>query len=116
MTITLAVNMITRQMTLFFFYLIIVLYPLVGIFHFCISRPSKFTSMGSLRCIIFCSVKYTHSSQLTQISSSYIKFSNFWYITCLVLNLITIWSPSNGLHLSGLEVFQILISGAGSLN
>ena len=31
----------------------------VGIFHFHILRPSKFSSMGSPFCIMFCSVKYT---------------------------------------------------------
>ena len=36
----------------------------VGIFHFCISRTSKPSSMGSLpRCIMFWSVKYTFTRQ-----------------------------------------------------
>ena len=34
---------------------------------------------------------------LTWISFFYIKFANFWYITCTVLNLIPIWSWVYGL-------------------
>ena len=37
------------------------------------------------------------SSLLTYISFSYIKFANFWYITCFVPNLIPIWPWSHGL-------------------
>ena len=44
-TITLGVNMITRQMTPFFSCTLWALSA--GIFHFCISRPSKFSSIGS---------------------------------------------------------------------
>ena len=46
MTITRGVNMVTRQMTPFSASTLWALS--VGIFHFCISRPLKFSSMGSL--------------------------------------------------------------------
>ena len=58
-TIILRVNMITRQMSPFFSSNLWALS--VGIFHFRISRRSKFSSMGSIQfplCIIFWSLKY----------------------------------------------------------
>ena len=59
MTITLGVYMKIRQMTPFFLSTFRTLS--VGTFYFCISRPSKFSSMGSSSlCIIFWSVKHTH--------------------------------------------------------
>ena len=45
MTITLGVNMITRKITTFFSSALWALF--VGIFHFCISKLSKFNPMGS---------------------------------------------------------------------
>ena len=60
MTITLGVHMKIRQMTPFFLSTFRTLS--VGTFYFCISRPSKFGSMDfSSLCIIFWSVKHTHS-------------------------------------------------------
>ena len=60
MTITLQVNKIARQMTPF----PITLQALsVGIFHFCISRPSKFSSIRFPLFIMFWSVKYTFTCQ-----------------------------------------------------
>ena len=62
MTVTLEVNMITRQMTPF---LSSTFWALsVGIFHFCISRPSKFTSMEFHSCIMFLFVKCTFRCQI----------------------------------------------------
>ena len=52
------VNMITRQMTSFFSFLTIWILS-VGTFHFCILRPSKFSSMRSPLCSMFWSVKST---------------------------------------------------------
>ena len=56
MTITLGVNMITRKTTPFFSSTLWVLF--VGIFHFCISKPSKFSSMGSppLHYVLVCKI------------------------------------------------------------
>ena len=60
MTITLGVYMKIRQMTPFFLSTFRTLS--VGTFYFCISRPSKFGSVDSSSlCIIFWSVKHTHS-------------------------------------------------------
>ena len=69
------------------------------IFYFCISRPSKFNSMGSPLYLLVCKVhvyvlKMTLSSLLTKISFFYIKLVNFWYIICFVSNLISIWPQS----------------------
>ena len=111
MTITAEVNTITRQMTPFL--------SSTCIFSsthrlFCISRPSKFNSMGcsltSWRyntCLYYVQVceihiymsKMTLSSLLTQIFFFYITFANFWYITCFAPNLTPIWTRSHGLKL-----------------
>ena len=62
LAVALEVNMITRQMTPF---LLSTFWALcVGIFHFCISRPSKFTSMGFHPWIMFLFVKYTFTCQI----------------------------------------------------
>ena len=98
--------MITRQMAPFFSSTLWALS--VGIFPFCISRPSKFNSIGSLLSLNyvlvckthFCMSKMAHWSLLTSISFLYVKFANFWYITCFVPNMIPIWSQSHGLVLS----------------
>ena len=57
----------------------------VDIFHFCISRTTKFRSP---LCIMFWSVKYTFtylnitlSKFWTKMSFFYDKFANFWYVT-----------------------------------
>ena len=50
------ITMITRQMTPFYSSSLQALS--VGIFHFCISRPSKFSFVESPSCIMFLSVKY----------------------------------------------------------
>ena len=55
------VNMIIRQMTPFFSSSLEA--PSVVIFHSCISKPSKFSSMRSPNCIMFWSVKYTLAIQ-----------------------------------------------------
>ena len=110
MAINVQVNMTTRKMTrLFFIYLFIFSFSpwtlTVGIFHFCISRPSKFSLFGFLLCIIFWSVKYTCMSKmkfpslLRQISFFYIQFANDWNITCFIPNLILVWPQSQGLNL-----------------
>ena len=94
--------MITRNITHFF---PCTLWALsVSTFNFCISRPSKFSSMGSLsplHYVLVCKIhiympKMTLSSLLTQASFFYKKFANFRYITCFVLNLILIWSRFHG--------------------
>ena len=100
MTITPGVNMITRKMTPIFSSTPQALS--VGIFHFCISRPSKFSP--PLHFALFCKMqiympKMTLSPLLTWISFLYIKFANFLYIICFVPNLIPIWSQSHGLYL-----------------
>ena len=50
------ITMVTRQMTPFFSSAPRALS--VGIFHFCISRPSKFSFVESPSCIMFWSIKY----------------------------------------------------------
>ena len=86
MTITPRVDMITRQKTLFFSSNFSPLSD--SIFHFCISRPSKFSSMGSPLWNMFWSVKYTFTYQRRHfqayISFFYIKFATFLYIKCFV--------------------------------
>ena len=114
MTITRGVNMVTRQMTPFSASTLWALS--VGIFHFCISRPSKFSSMGSLPPLHYVLVskiqiympKMTISILLTCISFFYKKLSNFCYITCFVSNSILIWHRSQGLSTlkKGLEHFS----------
>ena len=51
------VNMVIRQRTPFFSSTLWAIS--VGTFHFCMSRPSKFSSMGPPICFMFCSVKST---------------------------------------------------------
>ena len=89
MTITPRVDMITRQKTLFFSSNFSPLSD--SIFHFCISRPSKFSSMGSPLWNMFWSVKYTFTYQRSHfqayISFFYIKFAKFLYIKCFVPDL-----------------------------
>ena len=83
MTITLGVNMITRQMILFFSSTLWALS--VGIFHFCISRPSKFTSVESppLHYGLFFRIQiYMPKMGLSIDIFFYIKYADFWYI-CL---------------------------------
>ena len=59
MTITWVLSMITWQMVALFPSTLWALS--VGIFHFCISKPSKFIPWGpSCLCIMFWSVKFTH--------------------------------------------------------
>ena len=110
MTITPGVNVITRQITSLFSS---TLWPLsVGIFHFCIWRPSKFSCMEFSFCIMFWSVKHTFTCQkwhfpslLTWISFFHIKFANFWHLTCSVPTLIPIWPQSHGLRKSMLPFY-----------
>ena len=91
-------NKINRQMTSFFPSVLWAL-PLV-----CFISAFE-DSIGSPTCIMFWSVKYTLtympkmilSSLLIYISFFYVKFSNSWYITCFVPNLIPIWPQSRGL-------------------
>ena len=64
MTLTLEVNMIARQMAPFFSSTIWAV--AFGIVHVCISRTSKFSSLGSSYCILFSSVKYTFICQRWQ--------------------------------------------------
>ena len=61
MTITQEVNMITRKMTLFFSSTLWFLSVIV--FHFCVSRPSKFNFCRVSLCIMFWSVKYQLTCQ-----------------------------------------------------
>ena len=65
-TITREVNMITRQMTPFF---LSTLWALsVCVFHFCISRSSKFSSMGSLPLLYYvlvCKITHLHAKDDT---------------------------------------------------
>ena len=50
-------------------------------------------------------LKMILSSLLIWISFYYIKFDNFWYITCSVPNLISMWLQSQGLiHLLSISV------------
>ena len=72
MTITLGVNMIAQQMRPFFSTTFWVL-P-ICIFHFSMSRPSKFNSIYM--------PNMTTSSLFTQISFSYRKVGNFWHVKC----------------------------------
>ena len=102
-------HMTTRQINpLFFFFKKSTFWAIsISTFHFCISRPSKFSFLGSLHCIMFRSVKYTFTCQwwlsmlLTYISFFYIKHANLWYITCFVPHSITIWPQSHGLQYQG---------------
>ena len=95
--------MITRQMTTFSASTLWALS--IGIFHFRIFRPSKFSSMGSLshlRFVLVCKMhiyipKMTLLSLLTYTSFFYKTFAKFHYITCFVPNLILIWAQSHGL-------------------
>ena len=95
--------MITRQMTIFSASTLWALS--IAIFHFCILRPSKFSSLGSLsplRFVLICKThiyipKMTLLSLLTYTSFFYKNFAKFRYITCFVSNLILIWPQSHGL-------------------
>ena len=67
----------------------------IGLFHFCISRHSKFNSMG-WNYVLICKthiymLKMILASLLTQISFSNRIFANFWHITYFVSNLMPIW-------------------------
>ena len=101
MTIIWEVNMITRQMTPFFLFILWVLF--VGIFHFCISRRSKFSSteyLPSLHYVLVCKVliyipKMTLSS-LLRWTFVFKKIANFCYMTSFVPNLILILAKSHG--------------------
>ena len=98
MTITLWVNMVTRQMTSLLFQLCLLVY-----FSFTFQNLQNSVPWGPL-CIMFWFIKYIftyqrwhHSSLLTQIFFFYIKFSNSCYKICLVSNLI----PISGFSLLG---------------
>ena len=76
---------------------------LFGIFHFCISIPSNFSSMGP-PLHMFWSVKYTFTRQRWHFHAcqhrwpfSTEEIVNFWYITCFVHSLILTWPQSHGL-------------------
>ena len=96
------VNMITRQMTPLSTSILWTLS--VGISYFCISRPSKFSSMRYPLCMFWsCRIyiymsKMTLSSLLTKTSFLYRNLANFWYITRFVPNLIPSWPQSHGLY------------------
>ena len=102
MAITRAVNIITRQMNAFFPSTLLA--SSFGIFHFCISRPTKFSSMGSLphlHSVLICKIhiymsKITPGILLRQIFFLQ-KFANFCYVTCFVPNLILIRPRSHEL-------------------
>ena len=76
----------------------------VGIFNFRISRPSNFSSMGSvplLHYVLVCEInfympKITLSSLLKDTSFFYKNFVNFRYVICFVPNLMLIWPRSHG--------------------
>ena len=96
-TITPGVNMITRQMTIFSPSTLWALF--IGIFHFRILRPSKFSSLESLsplRFVLICKIhiyipKMTLLSLLRYTSFYYKNFAKFRYITRFVPNLKLIW-------------------------
>ena len=56
----------------------------VCIFHFCISRPSKFSSLPSslLDYALICKI-HIYIKPIKLIPIAYFRFANFWYITCL---------------------------------
>ena len=97
MAITRGVNIITRQMNPFFPSTLLA--SSVGIFHFCISRPSKVNSMGSLphlHSVLICKIHI----YMPKIKDRFLfskKFANFCYVTSFVPNLILIWSRSHEL-------------------
>ena len=97
MAITWGVNIITRQMNPFFPSTLLA--SSVGIFHFCISRPSKVSSMGSLphlHSVLICKIHI----YMPKIKDRFLfskKFANFCYVTSFVPNLILIWSRSHEL-------------------
>ena len=101
MTITLGVNMITRQMA-----------PLSYI-HWYISFlyfkkfKIQFLWVSPLHYVLFC-IKHIYMPKITfqtYISFFYLKFNNFWYITCFVPNLIPIWSPIPWLCYNNQQIF-----------
>ena len=101
MTITLGVNMITGQMTPFFSSTFCGRSAGRSFLRF---RTFKiqFHRVPSLNYGLICKInvnmpKITRSSLLTYINLFYIKFANFWYITCFVPNLIPIWPRSHAL-------------------
>ena len=98
MTITLGVNMITGQMTPFF-HLLFELY-FIGIFHFCVSKTWKFSSLGSTLCTVFWSIKYTNAKddffKPTKIDILFLQnFAN--YVTRFIHNLISMRPQSHRL-------------------
>ena len=102
MTITPGVNMITRKVTPFSASTLRALF--VDIFHFCILRPSKFTSMRSP--FALCSglwnthlhAKYDTFKPFNMDILFLHKICELLIYTCSIPNLIPIWSQSDGLH------------------
>ena len=85
----------------------------IGIFYFCISRPSKFSSMGTppfLHYVQVCKTdvnmsNMTLSSLFTWTSLFCIKFVNFLYVTWFTPNLTLILPQSHGLCCSNIKIF-----------
>ena len=75
----------------------------VGIFHFRISRPSKFNFMGfllTLHLVMVCKIhtympRMTLLTLLTNISFFYVTFTNVWCIKCFLPSMIPIWPWSH---------------------
>ena len=98
MTITLGVNMITRQI-MPCFNLLFELYVLVC-FILAFQDLQNSISCGPPLCIMFWSVQYTFICKDDTFKPVFffsLKFANCWYITCFVPNLIPIWPRSHGL-------------------
>ena len=114
-TVTLGVDMITRQMTPFFNLLSSSICWCISFLHFKTFKfqfyaPSLYFSSGLS--------KMTLSYLLTYIyclfdfhGYSFDHFCNFCYITYFVPNLILIWSWSHGLRIHKINYFKLLFVG-----
>ena len=109
MIITLEANMITREITPFFIYSLSSIRWYISFLHFQTFK-TQFHGVPRLHYVLVCKLVifmpkmtllgllsftyYPIILIITQISFSYIKCPNFWYITCFVPNLIPLWPLS----------------------
>ena len=100
MTVNLGVKVIPPNNRIFLFYSLSFICWYISSLHFKTFKV-YFLEVPPFHYVLVCKIHgYMQtmilSSLLTLMSCFYIKFANFWYITCFVLNLIPIWSRSHG--------------------
>ena len=93
MTITVRLNMITKQI-IHFPHLLIKIYLLVHFISASQNSKDLQNSIPWVSPLALCFDLMTLSNVSTEISISYIKFANFWYIKSYVPNLIPLWPNS----------------------